>query len=1137
MAFKQMKKIMPIAVLLGLLILGSCGNRRDEAPRVLIFSKTLGFDHVSIPAGITAIQKLGFEHGFAVDTTKNANMFNEENLKQYSAVIFLSTTGNVLDHYQEAAFERYIQAGGGYVGIHAATDTEYDWGWYNKLVGAYFLSHPSGTPEADFIIKDRNFMATAFFTDTVWRRTDELYNYKKINPEVHVVMTLDESSYKGGENGDFHPIAWYHEFDGGRAFYTGGGHTNESYSEELFLRHMFGGIQYAIGENEYLDYSKATSRIPPEADRFSKKTLTSGAFNEPTEMTILPNNDVLVGQRGGEIMLYKAGTGTLMEVAKLDVYHKTQNTPGVNAEEGLMGLQKDPDFAINNWIYVYYAPTGDKWLNRLSRFKFKDDTFDRSSEQVILEVDSQREICCHTGGSIAFGPKGLLYLSTGDNTTPFNEPDEKYVNNGYAPLNNIPGHEQYDARRSSGNTNDLRGKILRIKVNEDGSYAIPEDNLFPVGMEKTRPEIYTMGHRNPYRISVDMKKGYLYWGDVGPDAQVDSMETRGPKGYDEMNQAREAGNFGWPLFIGDNKPYRTYNYETGESGKEFDPQRPINNSRNNTGLTELPKAMPAYAFYPYTHDRDFPQLTAGGRNAMAGPTYYSDLYTGKGKLPDYYDGKVIIYDWMRGWMKAVHLDKEGNYSKMEPFASDIKVNNLIDMEVGPNGKIYLLEYGSGWFAQNEDSSLGYIEYNDGNRPPLIDGITVNNTSGKAPLSILVNVEARDREKDALTYIWDLGNGETKETSTPQVDYTYTEKGDYRIAVTVKDDKGESVKSETVTVVVGNLRPEVIIDLEGGNSSFFTPGQDIAYSVSVIDPDSDGGIDEGNIFVSVDYLEGMDKAAMSLGHQEVSETVAGKALTRAMDCKACHKEAEASIGPNYTEIAQKYKNKKDALSYLQKKIRTGGTGVWGEVMMPAHSNVTLNESRQIAMYIQSLANDGDKRRSLPIKGTIRAKNQNSGQVIAITASYTDNGTEGTAPLTGSKSVVLSNNTVTFHESVKTKGMQHVQYNGTDLQLLALTNGWLVMEDIDLNGIKTVTLALGWQEVPKKGYNFEIHLNSSDGPLIGKGGMSRSGSEELRGMAIIPITEKVEGKSNLYITYAVEEGGEPSEVALINATFTK
>ena len=1130
-----MKKIALLLIVVFGLALNSCGDKkRSGKPKVLVFSNTMGFKHASIPTGIAAIQQLGAENGFEVDTTKNAELFTEENLEKYSSIIFLSTTMNVLDHKQEAAFERYIQAGGGYVGIHAAADCEYDWGWYNKLVGAQFLSHPAGTPEADFIIKDNSFIATQHFTDSIWHRSDEIYNYKRINPDVNVLMTVDESTYEGGENGDDHPFSWYHEFDGGRSFYTGAGHTDESFQEEKFLKHILGGIQYAIGDNLLLDYSKATSQIPPDIDRFSKITLSEGAFFEPIEMTILPNNDVLVGQRRGEVMLYSAESKELKEVAKFDLYFKALNTPGVNVEEGLMGLQKDPNYAENNWIYVYYAPTGSEEVNRLSRFKYKDGVWDMDSEQKILDVASDRETCCHTGGSIAFGGDGLLYLSTGDNTTPFNEKGVKYVHSGYGPLNDIPGHEQYDARRSSGNTNDLRGKIIRIKVNADGSYDIPEGNLFAKGTEKTRPEIYTMGHRNPYRISVDPKKGYVYWGDVGPDARVDSLETRGPRGYDEMNQAREAGNFGWPLFIGDNKPYVAYNYETGESGTAFDPEKPINNSRNNTGLTELPPAQPAYVFYPYANTSEFPQVGTGGRNAMAGPTYYSDLYANGGGLPAYYDGKVIIYDWMRGWMMAVHLFEDGSFNKMEPFASDINVNSLIDMEMGPDGRLYLLEYGSGWFSQNEDSALSFVEFNGGNRPPVIDDMIVDKTSGKLPLSVIAKVTARDRDKDAVTYIWDLGNGEAKETTEPEISYSYDTAGEYHISVEVRDTEGSSAKSETVVVVAGNSRPEVDIAITSANASFYVPGQPVGYEVSVTDAESDA-IDPSNIFVSVDYLEGMDKAAMSLGHQQVSEVVTGKALTQSMDCKACHKESEASIGPNYMDIAKKYKVDEKAMSYLQKKIKEGGTGVWGEVMMAAHPNVTSDETRQIVSYIMSLNGDAGMKPSLPPKGSVKAEAKAPGNLMVITASYTDGGAEGARPLTGSKSVALSSNTVSFNNGMKTKGMQAVSFNGMDLFLLNSDKGWLELENIDLSGVKAVIAAAGWQEAPKLAYDFEVRAGTPEGEVIGKGRMDPSPAGTPGGAVVIPLTGKVDGKTNLYISYAVEQGKDPEQFALVNVTF--
>jgi glucose/arabinose dehydrogenase/cytochrome c551/c552/type 1 glutamine amidotransferase len=997
------KKLLFLLVTL-VVITTSCSNKRKGVPKILIFSKTMGYKHASIPKGIDAIKKLGKENGFEVDSTLNASLFTDEHLKQYSCIVFLSTTGNVLDHYQEAAFERYIQSGGGFVGIHAATDTEYDWGWYTRLVGGQFLSHPAGTPNSDFIIKDNSFIATKHFKDTIWNRNDELYNFKNLNYDVKVLITVDESTYEGGENGDFHPMSWYHKYDGGRAFNTAAGHTDESFSEEKFVKHILGGIQYAIGENLQLDYRKATTQIPPDIDRFSKVTLTSGQFFEPTEMAVLPNNDVLISQRRGEIMFYNDATKELKEVARLDVYHKTLKTPDVNAEEGLMGLQKDPNYEKNHWIYLYYSPSGDKWVNRLSRFKFKDGVFDLDSEQVILDVESQREICCHTGGSIAFGPDDLLYLSTGDNTTPFDEKGVAYVSNGFAPLNDIMGKEQYDARRSSGNTNDLRGKILRIKVNEDGSYDIPKGNLFPIDTEKTRPEIYTMGHRNPYRISVDPKKGYLYWGDVGPDAGKDDLMRRGPRGYDEVNQAREAGNFGWPLFIANNKPYTDFDYTNGESGETFDPSKPINDSNNNTGLEELPSAQGAYVYYPYAETPDFPQVGTGGRNAMAGPIYYSDLYPNGGGLPSYYDGKVIIYDWMRGWMKAITLFKDGSFNKMEPFASDIKVNSLIDMEMSPDGRVYLLEYGSGWYQQNEDSSLGYIEYNGGNRRPLIAHFTSNKTSGTLPLTVTMKVEASDRENDSMTYIWNLGNGETMATDTPELSHTFKDAGEYKIAVEVLDSRGEAAKSEMIVIAAGNTKPEVTIDLIGGNSSFFIPGVPITYNVKVTDADG-GPINPSNIFVSVDYMSGMDKANKSQGHQQVSAAVMGKALTQAMDCKACHKEIGKSIGPEYKAVAEKYKDNPKAMAYLQTKIMEGGTGVWGEVMMPAHPNITEVETRQIVQYIQSLVMGSDKNKSLPPSGSIIPNPSAGEDVMIITASYTDNGEENVKPLTGSSSVIL------------------------------------------------------------------------------------------------------------------------------------
>src|SRR5690606_8145535 len=231
-----------------LVFLFSCSNKRSGKPRVLVFSKTAQFVHSVIPVPKAALQNLSNDNGNDVDTTSSANYYQEDSLEKYSAVIFLNTTGDVLNHRQEIAFERYIQAGGGYVGIHSASDTEYDWGWYGRLVGAYFESHPQ-PQQAKFIIKDRSFPATKFFSDSTWEFKDELYNFKKLNPDVNVLITIDESSYEGGKNGEHHPMSWYHDYDGGRAFYTALGHLDECYTDSLYLQHLLGGIQYAIGDN------------------------------------------------------------------------------------------------------------------------------------------------------------------------------------------------------------------------------------------------------------------------------------------------------------------------------------------------------------------------------------------------------------------------------------------------------------------------------------------------------------------------------------------------------------------------------------------------------------------------------------------------------------------------------------------------------------------------------------------------------------------------------------------------------------------------------------------------------------------------------------------------------------------------
>lgn len=253
MMFIKNPKTAKTKSLLNLLIivfaLFTCTDALVKKPnKVLVFSKTEAFRHKVIPNAIVAITKLGQENDFEVVATEDATVFTLKNLKKYKAIVFLNTTGNVLDDRQQKAFEEYIRSGGGFVGIHAASDTEFDWQWYGNLVGAYFSAHPK-QQTATLKVVNSNHPSTSFLPKK-WTRFDEWYNFKWLNPDLNVLIEIDETSYDAGPKkmGANHPMAWYHEYDGGRAFYTALGHTDGCYQEPLFLQHLLGGIKYAMGK-------------------------------------------------------------------------------------------------------------------------------------------------------------------------------------------------------------------------------------------------------------------------------------------------------------------------------------------------------------------------------------------------------------------------------------------------------------------------------------------------------------------------------------------------------------------------------------------------------------------------------------------------------------------------------------------------------------------------------------------------------------------------------------------------------------------------------------------------------------------------------------------------------------------------
>lgn len=1055
---------------------------------ILVFSKTAAFRHESIGAGKVALDKMAKEKGFTATFTEESSLFNERELAKYSAVVFLNTTGDVLNNEQQTSFERYIQGGGGYVGIHSATDCEYDWAWYGQLAGAYFLDHPS-TPsnvqKGKFMVTQKNHFLTQGMADE-FEKTDEFYSFKNISPQINVVLKIDEKSYIGGHNGDNHPMSWYQEFNGGRSFYTAMGHTNETFSEPLFLNHLYAGIKYAAGGDapKPIDYSKSR----PEENRFSKVVLLE-KLDEPIELSLLDPERVLFVQRHGAVRLYNTKTKEVKTIATIPVSHKYVSKEGKEseAEDGLMGLNKDPNFAQNHWIYMYYSSTKGSY-NQLSRFTMKGDELDLSSEKEMLRVETQREECCHTGGSIAWDKNGNLYLSTGDNTNP-------HGSSGYSPSDERPGREAWDAQKSSANTNDLRGKIIRIKPNTEGGYSIPEGNLFPQGTAKTRPEIYTMGHRNPYRISVDPKTGYLYWGEVGPDGQKPDP-SRGPAGHDEVGQARKAGNFGWPHFVGDNKAYNKYDFAASKSLKKWQAEKPINTSPNNTGLVELPPAQNAFIWYPYAESPEFPLVGSGGRNAMAGPVFYSeDFKNAERAFPKYYDGKFLAYEWMRGWIMAVTMDAAGNLQSMERFMPSYKFSNPMDMEFAANGDLYMLEYGSGWFTQNDDARLIRIEYNGGNRKPQIE-MSANQLGGAIPFNVnLTSKGTKDADGDALKYEWTVVSKDKKFKKTiKQADATVFLKkvGVYQATLTVNDGKG-GVSTQSMEISAGNEPPVLSFDMPKSNKTFYFANKSFDYEVKVQDKEdgslADGRITPEQVSVKIDYLpEGYDKIEIAQGHRSADTKIKGLKLISASDCAACHKKDSKSIGPAYVEIAKKYKGSKTALETLTKKIIAGGGGIWGEVPMAGHPQLSTEDAAEMTRYILSLS-DAPADKSLPVKGSFTtkttAKDKGYGTYI-LRAAYEDQGANGVPALTSEQTYTLRNAKLHPHSFDKYDEINKMSFGGNALCIPSKSGSYMALNKVDLMSIAylDIVAATPVAQLNAAGGKIEVRLGSPTGKLIGE-----------------------------------------------------
>ncbi|MGW5202083.1 ThuA domain-containing protein [Streptomyces spiralis] len=933
--------------------------------RVLVFTKSTAAEPAVTAAGVDAIRQLGDQLRFAVQVTDDSRKFDEEHLKQYRAVVFLNTSGDVLTATQQDAFESYYRAGGGLVAIGSAIEAQPDWKFLSDVLGTRASGRTDVQP-GTIKVADRVHEASKNLPE-YWTRSDAWYNFKSnVRGKSHVLATVVEDTFtkqpsgetltgiSGGTMGADHPVTWCKDFEGGRSFYTALGNTAAGFREGDMRSHLGGAIKWAAGQADpvYSDcgatvlsnYQQTAVAAPPN-------------LGEPIGFDVLPDGRAIQTDRRGSVRLHDPESNKTTVLAQIPVYQ--------NSEDGMYGPGIDNDFKTNHWVYLYYAPptvkdvklstgevvtqttptadaptTGDSpavwdpWVGyfQLSRFKFVDaagDTpahLDVASEQQIMRVPVNRGACCHVAGDIDFDKHDNLWMVTGDDT-----PAGGGNSGGFAPFNDmLTTTGKYnapfvDARRSAQNTNDLRGKLLRISVKDGdiaagdqnkfgGAYTVPSGNLFPVGKDKTRPEIYAMGFRNPFRVQVD-DSDVAYITDYSPDSQT-PQNFRGPAGTGRVEIVRKPANYGWPLCVRQDLPYYRWDFNTSTPldtpAQPFECDNPEHGPQNNSrwnleggptvepGLEYGPPVTNPDIWYSYTPEnradnpigtpclayyngsgatacpRLFPELGTGGVGPQGAAKYHFDPDNpDQTKLPPYYDNAVFVGEFTRDTLKEVRLDSEGRVFKIndvldcaglnakrvpdtnKPFECD----NPMDMQFDGKGHFYLLGYGDGFFNSNPDAGLYRWDYVKGKRAP-VPVLAATPTNGSAPLNVQFSSSgSRDPDAgDSIRFEWDFNGDGTVDSVDPDPHYTYTTPGQYTAKLTVLDSSGKSASANT-TITVGNTAPAVTVNtpVDGGLFSF---GESIPFSVTVTDPE-DGAIDCSK--VEVTFVLGHD----THGHAEQS----------------------------------------------------------------------------------------------------------------------------------------------------------------------------------------------------------------------------------------------------------------------------
>ncbi len=954
----------------------------QEPPHVLVFAGAATEGDAAREASIALLGRFASEGDFRIERASDPKTITDAKLAEFAAVVLPDAAVGKLDDAGRRAFERFVETGGGVIALHAALAAPSDgdaWPWYRRLASGLDVEQAASAPLVIEWTDGTPDPAKSPLTDAPFTVAD-------LSPRVEVLA-------KSGDRA----LSWRQEYDSGRVFATALGASAATFDDARVQAHLRAGIRQVLAAPP-----RRADHYLPQDDRFTIETVVEG-LSDPIEIAPLPDGDVLILQREGALKRFRAKDQRIETIRQFAVACRTASEDH-SLECGGLGLAIDPRFDVNKFIYVYWSPL-EPSVNRLSRFTLVGSEL--TDQKDLLDVRTDREHkTCHEGGSLAFGPDGCLYMSCGDNTDPFES-------DGLCPIDERDGRKEFDAQRSSGNSNDLRGAVNRVRPKDDGTIEIPDGNLWPKGTPKTRPEIFVKGCRNPYRIAIDPESGDVWYGDVGPDAAADVDGN--PIGYDLLVQARHAAYFGWPYFRG-GRPYRDKDFTSGAFGKSF-ADGIVNDSPNNTGITNLPLPERPVLFFPYSKSDRFPELGDGGRNAMAGPVCRQSRL--KGTWPPYFDGVLFFYDWIRTHVFVVVLDDQRRFVTLHRFLANLSVHHPIDMEMGRDGSLWILDYGTNWW-ENQDGRLLRVRFGGFDRAPIVVA-SATPSDGRSPLAVKFSTDgSRDPEWEgdappdpsrALRFHWNFGDGIEDDGERPV--HVFRTSGVFDVAVTATDVAGKSTRT-TTRVIAGNTAPRAKLTVDAPDGCFQWD-REVTYHVDVEDVEDGEGREhrvhptevEKRVEVTAEYFENGRPDATDAAEDPLlpgmNPRLFGTAQLKSNGCTACHHPKLPSVGPSFTTIAKRLAElaatspdaAKAERARLIAKVRAGGSGTYGTVVMPPHAQAS---DAVIENMLESIVDFGAKKdvRIRGEHGVIRFPNRpvtggvDVAGVFAVRAIYADRG---------------------------------------------------------------------------------------------------------------------------------------------------